>query len=95
VDFFHTSGFVQDSPVIDNSGVIYIGSDDFNLYAIKTDGSQKWRFATGSGVVFSSPAIGTDGTVYIGSTDNHFYAVNPNGREKWVFATGARSTHQR
>jgi hypothetical protein len=68
-------------------GTIYVGSSDGRLYALDSDGSEKWSFATGN-VIFSSPAIGADGTVYIGSFDGRLYAVNSDGSEKWSFATG-------
>ncbi len=85
------------SPAIGSDGTIYVGSYDYNLYAL-TDGGQgtvteKWAFPTGS-YVFSTPAIGPDGTIYIGSYENGspyvgtLYAVNPDGTEKWAFANG-------
>jgi len=41
------------SPAIGADGTIYIGSDeDFGLYAVNHDGSQKWAFPTGS-IVYS------------------------------------------
>ena len=39
------------SPAIGADGTIYVGSDDDNLYALTdngTNGSLKWRYATGS-----------------------------------------------
>ena len=79
-------GSVELSPAVGVDGTIYVGSDDYNLYAINPDGSQQWAFLTGS-EVFASPAIGTDGTIYVGSLDNNLYAVNPDGTQKWVFPT--------
>ena len=52
---------------------MYVGSWDNYLYAIKPDGTLKWRYGTG-GYVVSSPAIGPDGTVYVGSWDGYLYA---------------------
>ncbi|MBM3238015.1 PQQ-like beta-propeller repeat protein, partial [Candidatus Poribacteria bacterium] len=54
--------------------IVYVGSNDNNLYAINPDGSMKWKFKT-EGYVYSSPAIGSDGTVYVGSEDDHLYAL--------------------
>jgi len=54
----------------------------------QSDGSLKWKFATGDAVK-SSPAIGADGTIYVGSDDNSLYAISPDGSRKWEFATGA------
>ena len=39
---------------IDTNGTIYVGSDDKYLYAIKNNGSLKWRYRT-SGSISSSP----------------------------------------
>jgi outer membrane protein assembly factor BamB len=76
------------SPALGSDGTVYIGSNDpdSSLYALKPDGSQKWKFPT-SDRVFSSPAIGSEGTIYVGSYDRNLYAVNPNGAKKWSFHT--------
>ena len=62
------------SPAIGSDGTIYVGSHDYNLYAINPDGSRKLRFKTGNWVS-SSPSIGSDGTIYVGSCDNNLYAI--------------------
>jgi outer membrane protein assembly factor BamB len=79
---------VISSPAIDSDGTIYVGSEDFKLYAINSDGSEKWNYAVAGGIP-SSPTIGYDGTIYFGSYDNKLYAINPNGTEKWSFITGS------
>jgi len=83
---FKTEGPI-DSPAIGNDGTIYVGSNDWYLYAINPDGSLKWKFETGDWVK-SSPAIGNDGTIYVGSNDRYLYAINPDGSLKWKFKTG-------
>jgi hypothetical protein len=45
---------VESSPSVGPDGIIYVGSDDDNLYAIKPDGTLKWKFPTG-GLIDSSP----------------------------------------
>jgi hypothetical protein len=60
---------------------------DGKLYAINSDGTEKWSFQTG-GPVESSPAIGSDATVYVGSGDGKLYAISPTGSQKWAFTTG-------
>ena len=85
---FPTGNIVGASPAIGGDGTLYVGSNDFNLYAINPDGTQKWAFPTGGNVGGSSPAIGTDGTLYVGSADNSLYAINPDGTQKWAFLTG-------
>jgi len=76
---------VESSPAVGADGTVYLGAD--KLYAVDSDGTLKWTYATGS--VSSSPAIGADGTVYVGSSDSKLYAINPNGTLKWSYATGS------
>ncbi len=89
----------QSSATIGSNGMIYFGSGvthepsgspsygNGNLYAVASNGTLAWKFATGSIVgscpgyvclrVFSTsdPAIGSDGTVYVGSADGGLYAI--------------------
>ena len=78
---------VNSSPAIDKSGTIYVGSEDYKLYALNADGTLKWTYATGGGIK-SSPAIGYDGTIYVGSRDHNLYAIKPDGILKWLYTTG-------
>jgi len=87
---FKTGGCVFSSPAIGNDGTVYVGSEDWYLYAITPDGELKWKFKTG-GRVFSSPAIGNDRTVYVGLFC-HLYAVDPDGSLKWKFRTSGSCT---
>ena len=82
-----TSGKIFSSPVV-YDGVLYIGSEDGNLYAIdEKTGKTHWKFKTG-GAVHSSPAVFKN-TVYIGSFDGYYYAIDTKtGRVKWKFKTG-------
>jgi len=51
------------------NGVVYVGSDDENVYALNArTGAKLWSFTTGN-FVHSSPAV-VNGTVYVGSGDN-------------------------
>jgi eukaryotic-like serine/threonine-protein kinase len=81
---FHTEGEVISSPAI-VGGIVYVGSNDGNLYAIdEQTGAQKWKFSTGARVA-SSPAV-ADGMVYFGSYDGNFYAVDADtGKLRWKF----------
>ena len=84
---YTTGGSVYSSPAIGSDGTVYVGSHDYNLYAINPDGTVKWSYTTGN-IVWSSPAIGSDGTVYIGSQDDKLHAINPNGTLKWTYTNG-------
>jgi PGF-CTERM protein len=82
-----TGDYVLSSPALID-GVVYVGSDDNNTYALNaTTGIELWNYTTG-GAVLSSPAI-VNGTVYIGSNDNYVYALNATtGAKVWSFTTG-------
>ncbi len=80
------------SPAIGADGNVYIGCDDYKLYAITPEGSVDWTYETG-GNVETSPAIGHDGTIYFGSYDAYFYAVNPDGSFKWKYLLGEPDWH--
>ncbi|HVS98191.1 MAG TPA: PQQ-binding-like beta-propeller repeat protein [Puia sp.] len=86
--------FFLSSPATDpGSGLVYIGSGDGNLYALKAaDGALKWRFQTG-GIIHTSPVLNGN-TVYIGSWDRNLYAVDSRtGKLKWKFQTRADSSY--
>jgi len=82
---FHTNGEIVSSPAIVD-GVIYVGSNDGNLYAIdQQTGSLKWKFPTEARVA-SSPAV-ANGLVYFASYDGNFYAVDAaTGKLLWKFS---------
>jgi outer membrane protein assembly factor BamB len=82
-----TGGKIFSSPAVYNN-VVYIGSEDHNLYAInKTTGELLWKFKTG-GAVHSSPEVYKN-VVFFGSYDGFYYALNAStGKLKWKFKTG-------
>jgi outer membrane protein assembly factor BamB len=76
---------MQSSPCVD-SGMIYIGSGDNNLYAIDTSGNFKWKGTTKS-IVRSSPCV-YRGNVYVGSWDSFIYAFKKSdGSLVWKYNT--------
>lgn len=77
----------QSSPAMDSNGVIYVTTWLGKLFAINSDGSQRWVIKFG-GESVSTPAIGNDGTIYFGSRDRHIRAVSPDSSVKWKFKTG-------
>ena len=77
---FETGDIVRSSPAIGSDGTVYVGSEDYKLYAINgKSGDKLWEFKTG-GAVNSSPAIGPDGTVYVGSQDKKLYAIKTDSK---------------
>ncbi|MDH3517751.1 MAG: PQQ-binding-like beta-propeller repeat protein, partial [Acidimicrobiia bacterium] len=55
--------------------VIYVGSEDFYLYALSLDMEELWRFNTG-GLVTTSVAVG-DGVIFVTSGSGRLYAIAP------------------
>jgi outer membrane protein assembly factor BamB len=75
------------SPTVAN-GIVYIGNDNGNVYALNaTEGTKIWSYPTG-GFVMSCPAV-FGGIVYVGSYDNNLYALNATtGNKLWSYTTG-------
>lgn len=83
---FQTKGKIFSSPVV-YDGVVYFGSTDRRLYAVRAaDGSEIWHVTT-KGAVNSTPAV-LGGIVIFSSVDGNVYAVNAaDGAERWRFRT--------
>ncbi len=84
---FRTNSTVRSSPVI-GDGILYVGSNDGNLYALESiSGNEIWKFSTG-GSITSTPAV-YDGIVWFASRDKYFYALSAKtGKEIWKFKMG-------
>jgi len=77
---FETGFRVISSPAIGPDGTVYVGSDDFKVYALDgKSGAKKWEFVTGGGVD-SSPALGANGILYVASWDNKVYAIQTSSQ---------------
>ena len=83
---FSAGGELYSSPAAADR-MIFIGSTNGNLYAIRQEtGTQVWKFET-KGRIVSSPAV-VAGLVYFNSYDSTFYAVDEfTGQLKWKFST--------
>jgi eukaryotic-like serine/threonine-protein kinase len=81
---FECEDEVRGTPTCQN-GILYVGSYDNNLYALKAaTGEFIWKFPSDGGIV-SRPAL-HEGSVYFGSEDKRLYAVNQrNGKANWVY----------
>jgi outer membrane protein assembly factor BamB len=69
--------------------VIYFGSDDGHLYALYTDGTERWRYPSQGGAVGAiktTPEV-AQGKVYFGSDDGHLYVVDSSGSLSWQYPT--------
>jgi len=82
---FPGRSWVFGSPVIDDEGTIYFGSNSF--FAIYPNGTAKWIINDIFIDVFSAPAIDENGVIYVGLHDSPAYliAFYPNGTEKWRY----------
>jgi carboxypeptidase T len=82
---YTTRAPVESSPAISN-GVVYVGSNEGNVYAFNaTTGSKLWNYTAG-GVIYSSPAI-SNGVIYIGRKD--VFALNAStGMKIWNYSNG-------
>ena len=71
--YFNAGKQINSSPRID-SGLLYFGAVDGNIYALDAEkGNAVWFFPT-NGPISSSPAV-SNNIVYIGSLDNGLYAL--------------------
>lgn len=83
---FECEDEIRGTPVID-SGILYTGSYDNNLYALNIGaGDFLWKYPTDGGIV-SRPAV-FDGNVYFGSEDGRMHVVSArSGKVVWMYYT--------
>jgi alpha-tubulin suppressor-like RCC1 family protein/outer membrane protein assembly factor BamB len=73
------------SPMIDADGVVYVGSRDHRLRAIRPeDGTRKWMFNAGTDIT-SSPFMDADGNIVV-AAGRKLFAVSPSGDGDAVFS---------
>jgi outer membrane protein assembly factor BamB len=84
---FEAEGSIVSAPTIAD-GVVYVGSYDYNVYALDAfTGEKIWEFPTGYQVK-SSPAV-VDGRVYIGPDDGTIYCLDADsGTVLWDYEVG-------
>jgi outer membrane protein assembly factor BamB len=75
-----------DGIAVGPDGSIYAAAD--GLYALRPDGTQRWKFSPGTTHCASAPAVADDGTVYVGCQDDALYAVGQDGLPRWTLRTG-------
>jgi outer membrane protein assembly factor BamB len=95
---FQTGKGVFSTPVIDGRGVVYVGSADHFFYALRPDGSLKWKYETGE-IIDSAGALvrGDPATVTFISGDGHMVQLlaegddlSPADRLRWKFQAELR-----
>ena len=77
---------IHSAPVV-SQGIIYLGTRDYQLYAINAgEGTVRWKFKAGS-YIDSIPVVANN-VVYFGSNDGNLYALDAsNGKKLWEFKT--------
>jgi hypothetical protein len=72
------------SPAIAADGTLYFGASDGLLYAVNSNGSQKWRFDTLTHqAIASSVALASDGSIYFGA-GGRLWSVADAGSEGYM-----------
>ncbi len=81
---YTTGGSVGSSPAVVD-GVVYVSSDDNNVYALQaSNGALLWSYPVAEA---SSPAV-ANGVVYVGSYDHSVYALDARtGVKLWNYIT--------
>jgi PQQ-like domain len=75
---YQTGTIIYSSPAV-AGGVVYIGSQNFNVYALDAaSGVKKWAYQTHGPIFFSSTTV-ANGRVYAGSVDGNLYAFHLPG----------------
>ncbi len=85
---FNTSGSGVYSSAAIVDGIVYIGSEDGQLYCLNlSNGEKYWNFSTGSNGIFSSPAF-SNGKVFVGNigTDQLWCLNASTGVPIWNFS---------
>jgi outer membrane protein assembly factor BamB len=84
---YPTTGDVTCSPAIGPAGVVYVGSQNNQFYALQDSGSaspnQLWMLSGYSMGYDCSPAVGGDGTIYVGSFSGQVHALISPFVPKW------------
>ena len=65
----------------EEAGVVYVPSNNGNLYAIDSNGNLMWFFETDH-FLWAQPQVGVD-AIYQGSMDHFVYAISKDGEQLW------------
>ena len=79
---FESQGKIFSTPVVDQNGTVYVGSQDDHFYAISAEGEMRWSYRTGDDND-ASPMIDDQGHLYFGSDDHFVYSLTREGELRW------------
>lgn len=85
---------IRHSPVIGESGTIYVCDVDNCLYAINPDGTKKWAYETDDRIT-TSAVIDVDETIYVGTEGGFVYAIKYDGSLRWTFDVKSKDNEAR
>ena len=83
--------YIDTSPVIDDTHVIYVGQEKspYYFYAINSDGTLKWKYASNTHFEGAAPAIDLEEqSIYAINYWGIVYAFDKNGGVKWTYDSG-------
>lgn len=83
---FDTTAEVRSAPEVSPEGQIYVGSKEGSVFSLNPDGTEAWRFFTGS-TVQAQPTWYAN-NIFVGSNNGNFYALNAEGKYLWSQQTG-------
>ena len=80
---YNAEGDVQTTPSVDSNNTVYFGCNNRStdgrryVFAVYSDGTEKWRYEILAADVRGTPAVKGDGTVYAGGFGSGvFYSIN-------------------
>ena len=84
---------VNGSPTVSYDSIIYVGTSNSGILAIKDNGFKNvtilWRSLIGNIAVATTPTLTANNIVLFGSSNFKFYALNSkNGSFIWSYTTG-------
>jgi len=75
------------SPVVDDDGDVYAGSQDGNFYAFAPDGAERYRVHPGP-AIDAEPVLGPEKRAYFADTLGRVHAIDEWGEISWVVDLG-------
>lgn len=86
---FEVPARITAAAAVAQDGTVLFGAHDFSVYALRPDGTLRWRRAT-QDIVWGTPALGGEGGVFVGSDDDRLYSLNlSDGSQRWIASPGS------
>ena len=86
--FVASSGYpFKYSPLVSQSGMVYIASEDNRVYVVSPSGLKKYEFITNSKIK-ARPALALNGDLYVPAENGRLYSLAQDGSLRFVFSVG-------